>query len=330
MFLVRPNPRRAIPFNRPMPYLLSLAVLAAIVYVFYRYVTADSRRAAEALAEAFPPAWRQILSERVAFYLALAPDERQRFEKRTQLFLTRTRITGVQTEVDDTTRLLVAASALIPVFGFPDWEYHNLAEVLVVPDAWKLDADPDCEVKPLQGTLLGSVQGFQNQHYMRLSKASLEQGFRDALDRHNVGIHEFAHLVDEADGVIDGLPKAALPAALLQPWAAVMQREIETIRDGRSDIDDYGGTNEAEFFAVVTEYFFEKPEKLQENHPELYELLQKAFHQNPKKRFLGLPTDPREWLKTLRSRRKFGRNDPCPCGSGQKYKECHLAQQEAT
>jgi Mlc titration factor MtfA (ptsG expression regulator) len=161
---------------------------------------------------------------------------------------------------------------------------------------------------------------------MRLSKASLEQGFRDGQDRQNVGIHEFAHLLDEADGVIDGVPRGALPPELLQPWAEVMQREIAAIRAGQSEINDYAGTNEAEFFAVVTEYFFEKPEKLQEHHPELYDLLSRAFRQNPKKRFLRFGTDPREWLKQLRSRRKLGRNDPCPCGSGKKYKECHLEQ----
>ncbi|WP_035562824.1 M90 family metallopeptidase [Hymenobacter sp. IS2118] len=309
-----------------MPYLISLAVLAAVIYLFYQYATADTRLRTAALAEEFPTAWRQILAERVAFYLALTKNEKVRFEKQTQVFLASTRITGVQTEVDDATRLLVAASAIIPVFGFPDWEYRNLGEVLILPDAWKLEGNPNKEVKPLEGTLLGSVQGFQNHHYMRLSKASLEQGFRDGMDRQNVGIHEFAHMLDEADGVIDGIPKATLPPELLEPWAAVMKREIEAIEAGKSEINPYAATNEAEFFAVVTEYFFEKPEKLQENHPELYELLGRAFRQNPKKRFLGLATDPREWLKTLRSRRKFGRNDACPCGSGKKYKECHLDQ----
>ena len=309
-----------------MPYLISLAVLAAVLYAFYRYATADSRRRAAALAQEFPAAWRNILSEKVAFYLALDEAEKTRFERLVQVFLADTRITGVQTEVDDATRLLVAASALIPIFGFPDWEYRNLGEVLIVPDAWQLPDDPSKPIAPLAGTLLGSVQGFQNQHYMRLSKAALEQGFRDGTDRQNVGIHEFAHMLDEADGVIDGVPQAAMPPELLQPWAEVMHREIAAIRAGKSEINPYAGTNEAEFFAVVTEYFFEKPEKLQEHHPELYDLLRQAFHQDVKKRFLGLATDPREFLKRLRGRRKFGRNAPCPCGSGKKYKECHLGQ----
>lgn len=309
-----------------MPYLLSLAALAAIVFAFYRYITADSRRRAAALSTDFPPDWREILSERVAFYLALSPDAKLRFEKQVQLFLASTRITGVQIEVDDLTRLLVAASAVIPAFGFPDWEYRNLSEVLIVPDAWQFETKPEHEVKPLQGTLLGTVQGFQNSQYMRLSKAALEHGFRDALDQQNVGIHEFAHLLDEADGVIDGVPQAALPPELLRPWVELMHREVDAIRAGKSEINDYAGTSEAEFFAVVTEYFFEKPEKLQQQHPELYDLLTRAFRQNPKVSFLSQKLDPREWLKRLRSRQKFGRNAPCPCGSGRKYKECHLVQ----
>ncbi|RYU81244.1 M90 family metallopeptidase [Hymenobacter persicinus] len=312
-----------------MQYLVWLAVLAVILFLFYRYVTRDARVKAAALAAEFPAAWREILSTRVAFYLSLSEVEKPRFEKRVQVFLAQTRITGIQTDIDDVTRVLVAASAIIPVFGFPDWEYGNLSEVLVVPDAWKERQDAGQEHAPLAGTLLGSVRNFQTSHYMHLSKASLEQGFRDGMDRQNVGIHEFAHLLDEADGVIDGVPALAFPAALRPEWEAVMAREIAAIRAGRSEINDYGGTNEAEFFAVVTEYFFEKPEKLQAEHPELYGLLLLAFRQNPRSRFLQWATDPRQWLKTLRSRRKFGRNDPCPCGSGKKYKDCHLLTQAA-
>ncbi|RPD48027.1 peptidase [Hymenobacter sediminis] len=311
-----------------MQYLLFAALVAVVVFFFYRYLTRESRLKQAAVAAEFPAEWRQILAERVAFYLSLTANDKQRFEKKVQVFLAQTRVTGIQTDIDDTTRVLVAASAVIPVFGFPDWEYANLSEVLVVPDAWTQQRDPNKEFVGLEGTLLGSVQGFQTSHYMRLSKASLEQGFKDALDKQNVGIHEFAHLLDEADGVIDGVPALALPPELRPEWEAVMQREIAAIRAGDSEINTYAGTNEAEFFAVVTEYFFEKPEKLQEHHPELYQLLSRALRQNPKKRFLRLAVDPREWIRSLRTRRKFGRNSPCPCGSGKKYKDCHLLQQE--
>ena len=311
-----------------LSYLLAGAGLLALVFGFYRYLTADARRQRAALATPFPAAWRELLATHVAFYNGLEAAEKTRFEQAMQLFLARTRLTGIQTEVDDLTRVLTAAAAVIPVFGFPGWEYPTLHEVLLVPDAWQLETRPDQEMQPLQGTLLGSVQGFQTSQYMRLSRAALVQGFADAEDRRNVGVHEFAHLVDEADGQIDGVPSAVLPPALRPAWAAVVQRELAAIRAGRSDIDPYAGTSEAEFFAVVNEYFFERPEKLREHHPELFDLLSQALHQHPEQTLGARPghLDPRQWLRQLRTQKKvLGRNSPCPCGSGQKYKDCHLA-----
>jgi Mlc titration factor MtfA (ptsG expression regulator) len=327
----RPNHQGRAAVKPPMslPYALALLTLLALLAVFYRYLTADSRRRQAALATPFPPTWRTLLLENVAFYAGLAAADQTRFEQAMQLFLARTRLTGIQTEVDDLTRVLTAAAAVIPVFGFPGWEYPTLHEVLIVPDAWQLETRPDQAVLPLQGTLLGSVQGFQNSQYMRLSRAALLQGFANAEDRHNVGVHEFAHLVDEADGQIDGVPGAGLPPALRPAWATVMQHELAAIRAGQSDIDPYGGTNEAEFFAVVNEYFFERPEQLKEHHPELFDLLAQALHQHPEQTLSARPghLDPRQWLRQLRAKKQvLGRNSPCPCGSGKKYKECHLAQ----
>lgn len=170
-------------------------------------------------------------------------------------------------QTDELTHLLVATAAVIPTFGFPEWAYTHLGEVLAVTDAWVLGPDSAQEVPPLQGTLLSLVLGFQNQHYMRPSKATLLQGFTNSQDRQSVGIHKFAHLLAEADGVIDGVPQAALPAHLLEPWAAVVHRKIEALRAGKSAINPYLGINEAESFAVVTGYFFGKPGQLQAYHP---------------------------------------------------------------
>ncbi|KUG08734.1 zinc-dependent peptidase [Solirubrum puertoriconensis] len=302
-----------------MNYLIGLAVLAGIFFLIYRYLTSGTRERARALAQPFPEAWRDILAERVAFYIALTDTEKVRFEKQVQLFLAQTRITGIKTRIDDATRLLVAASAIIPIFGFRGgWEYDNLGEVLVFPDAWQLPSDKDKEVAPLEGTLLGSVQNFQTDHYMRLSKAALEQGFRDAKDKQNVGIHEFAHLLDEADGQIDGVPLLMLPRELVPQWKQLMQAEMEQIHAGKSSIGDYAGTSPAEFFAVVLEYFFEKPEQLESHHPELYQLLTRTFRQDPGLRFSRF--DPRRLLR--KQPKRLGRNDPCPCGSGKKFKQC--------
>ena len=306
-----------------LPYLLAGAALLALLFAFYRYLSADARRTAAALATPFPPAWRELLATHVAFYTKLAPDEKTPFEQKMQLFLAGTRLTGIQTEVDDLTRVLTAASATIPVFGLPGWEYASLPEVLIVPDAWQLETRPNQAVAPLAGTLLGSVQGFQSSQYMRLSKAALVQGFADADDRHNVGVHEFAHLVDEADGAIDGVPTALLPPGLRQPWAEVMARELAAIRASHSDIDPYAGTSEAEFFAVVNEYFFERPDLLQAHHPELFGLLTQALHQHPAQPH-AVPVAHAGPRQLRGPQQLLGGDSPCPCGSGKKYQDCHL------
>jgi Mlc titration factor MtfA (ptsG expression regulator) len=85
---------------------------------------------------------------------------------------------------------------------------------------------------------------------------------------------------------------------------------MDEIYEGESDINPYGGTNQAEFFSVASEYFFERPKLLQKKHPELYDHLEKFFRQDMASRNLSKPIVPIE------------RNSPCPCGSGVKYKKC--------
>ncbi|NDK56004.1 peptidase [Pontibacter sp. BT213] len=305
-----------------MGYFVLILFSAVLVFVFYRWATRKSRRRKAVLASEFPGEWRKILNDRVGFYHTLKTDEeKQRFEKLIQLFLSEKRITGIDVKIDDLTKVLVASSAIIPIFGFRDWEYQNLGEVLVFPGSIKKYKDQKSEAVT---EVLGRVNPFQNDHYVTLSKPALERGFNDMADRKNVGIHEFAHMLDQADGEIDGVPEAYLPDEWVEPWRELMYRKIKSIKRGESDIDDYGATSEAEFFAVVTEYFFEKPDKLAENHPRLYALLTKIFQQNPKRRFR---INFRELLNPYGKR--LGRNELCPCGSGEKYKNCCLLKKQA-
>ncbi len=291
-----------------------MALVLGLSFIFYRWATRRERRRRAVSKQEFPVEWRKILTDRVGFYHTLDEEGKTRFEKKLQLFLAEKRITGIQTEVDDLTKVLVGASAIIPIFGFSEWEYYNLGEVLVFPGSIKRYEN---DKKEVVSEVLGRVNPFQNDHYVTLSKPALERGFNDMQDRQNVGIHEFAHLLDQADGEVDGIPKAHLPEELVRPWQELMLRKIKSINTGESDINSYGGTSEAEFFAVVTEYFFEKPGQLAENHPKLYDLLTKIFHQSPRKRFR---LNFRELLNPYGKR--LGRNEPCPCGSGEKYKNC--------
>jgi len=305
-----------------------MGILAFIIFVtgislvFFRWATQKNRRRKKVMAQEFPTEWRKILNDRVGFYHTLETDEEKyRFEKMVQLFLSEKRITGIEVQVDDVTKVLVAASAIIPIFGFQDWEYTNLGEVLVFPGSLERFKDQDSEAV---SEVLGKVNPFQNDHYVTLSKPALERGFNDMGDRQNVGIHEFAHMLDQADGDIDGTPAAYLPPELVKPWNQLINRKIKQIKKGESDINPYGATNEAEFFAVVTEYFFEKPGQMAEKHPGTYELLTKVFQQNPKRRFR---LNFKELLNPYGKR--LGRNEPCPCGSGEKYKNCCLPKSSA-
>ncbi len=94
-----------------------------------------------------------------------------------------------------------------------------------------------------------------------------------------MGIHEFTHLLDKSDGMVDEVPEVALPGMAIRPWLNLVLTEMDKIRRGHSDINPYGLTNEAEFFAVVSEYFFEKPVRMKQKHPELYSMLEQIFHQ---------------------------------------------------
>ena len=105
----------------------------------------------------------------------------------------------------------------------------------------------------------------------------MRNGFRNETDKKNTAIHEFVHLIDKSDGVIDGVPELLLSKQYAIPWIDLIKQEIDKIYEGRSDINPYGATNKSEFFAVISEYFFERPQLLQSKHPELYEMLEMIF-----------------------------------------------------
>jgi len=96
----------------------------------------------------------------------------------------------------------------------------------------------------------------------------------------NTGVHEFLHLIDKMDGITDGVPERLLEHAYVIPWLKLIHKEMEAINDDKSDIRSYGGTNEAKFLAVASEYFFEQPEALKKKHPELFGMLQSCFYTN--------------------------------------------------
>ena len=248
-------------------------------YLVYRMVLKPKPVNEEILKEPFPENWRKILNLRVLYYRNLPPERKTEFEERIKRFLAEKSIKGVDTEIDDTDKLLVAASAIIPVFNFPYFRYPNVSEVLLYPGSF----DDKFRTNDMAGqkNILGMVgDGFMNGMVV-LSKPDLEAAFDGMRHRQNVGIHEFVHLIDKADGAVDGVPEILFKHSYTLPWLKEVRREMRKIKEGHSDINPYALTNDAEFLAVVSEYFFDNPEKLKQRHPELYQYLTEIFQQKP-------------------------------------------------
>jgi Mlc titration factor MtfA (ptsG expression regulator) len=220
-----------------------------------------------------PENYKQLLNDYVKFYWGLAEEDKKKFEDRFQRFLSAVRIIGANAEIEDLDRVLIGAGAIIPVFFIPDWEYVNLREVLVYPGNFNQDFDQHGAERPISGMVgTGAMQ-----NVMIISKWELRQGFIDANNKRNTAIHEFVHLVDKMDGTTDGVPEILLERKYIPRWQNLVHSEMERIKRGESDIDFYGATNPVEFFAVISEYFFEQPGLFKENHPELNEMMERIF-----------------------------------------------------
>ncbi len=286
-------------------------IVIAIALILFHLWYSSVQEIEDKIKAGFPDEWDKLLKKNVGIYHVLNDEQKKRFQERVHRFILTKPIVGFQTEVDDLIKLLVAASAVMLTLSFKQWSFNYLSSVLIVDGALNDNLE--------EGIVMGQVQTEGDGSKMVLSKSALLQGFKNMADRKNVGIHEFAHVLDHVDGEIDGIPKTIMPPDLIDAWVKLMGSEIRKINKNESDINDYGATNESEFFAVVTEYFFEKPDIMKAKHPKMYDILSKTFQQDISSTFkvnfknlMGIGKD------------KAGRNDPCPCGSGKKFKKCCL------
>src|SRR5687768_13204196 len=150
-----------------------IAFIIILVFVISFGIFYSSQRGKKSSKE-MPASWKTILEQKVIFYHNLSALDKKRFEDDVIRFITNVRITGVQTTVDITDKLLVASSAAIPVFGFPDWDYTFLDEVLLYPGSF----DRDYTVNSKEETITGMVgSGGVMEGKMILSKPSLHRGF---------------------------------------------------------------------------------------------------------------------------------------------------------
>jgi Mlc titration factor MtfA (ptsG expression regulator) len=257
-----------------MYFAIIIPIIALLAFIIFR----KKSNAVPTGFQKLDKSLRKLLDSRVDYYHRLTNSEKRRFESQVAVFLHTVNIEGVGSEITDVDRVLIASSAVIPVFGLGDWEYRDLlTNVILYPDTFDHEYQFEGGSRNIQG-MVGT--GYMNGQ-MILSRPALLKGFSPMSGKENTAIHEFVHLVDKSDGATDGVPEQLMEHDYATPWLSLMHKEMHRINEGHSDINPYATTNEAEFLAVASEYFFEKPGQFKEKHPELYEQLSKIFRQKP-------------------------------------------------
>ena len=240
----------------------------------------------------FPTEWREIIERNVPYCRLFTDDERREMQGHIQVFLHEKTFEGCGGLVlTDEIRVTIAAQACMLLLGRQTDYYPRLSSILVYPARYVVEATrrmPD-------GTVVEGEEIRAGESWLRgavvLSWDDALHGAVDPHDGHNVVLHEFAHQLDGESGSVDGAP--ILPRrSMYADWSRVLGQEYERLRDDlahrrRTVLRPYGATNPAEFFAVVTETYFEQPRALRRRHPALYEQMMRYYQQDPAVRFAG-------------------------------------------
>ncbi|MBX3642015.1 MAG: zinc-dependent peptidase [Rubrivivax sp.] len=260
----------------PLAALVALLLLSAAALLAQPWWV--RRRRAKLLRGPFPPAWRRILQRRVPLAARLPAPLQARLQQLVRIFIAEKPFIGCNGQViDDEVRVSIAAHACLLLLGDgADGVYPRLRQVLVYPEPF---------VVPRRQWLPGGVLQEQPQ---ALSGESWGQGQvllawseLQAHDGRNVVLHEFAHQIDQDGGEADGRPWRADPAAA-QRFADVMGAAFERLQhEASSALDPYGASAPAEYFAVATEAFFERPQALAAEAPQVYDELARLYRLDP-------------------------------------------------
>ncbi len=221
-----------------------------------------------------PDQWEAILREHFSMLDDLPDDERETFYKHLKIFLWEKDWFGTHgLEVTDEMKVVISAEAARLARKLPVAVYDRVKEIGIYPAGFKPPSDDAFHAAGMAhhfGTVLFSWD-------------AVKRGVAIPNDGQDTALHEFAHMLDLNDGLFDGTPKLHNRAEY-RTWTHVLGDHFEQLRDNPSRpdiIDQYGATNEAEFFAVATEVFFEKPRVLQSADPALYEELRKYYRVDP-------------------------------------------------
>ncbi|WP_293749110.1 M90 family metallopeptidase [uncultured Paraglaciecola sp.] len=269
-------------------FLLSLPILVMLAWFYLdkRKIKQRELKRIQLSAQPLPPEYLHILQSQFPLYARLPDELQNKLAGHIQVFLAEKDIVGRNgLEIKDQIRVLIAAQACLLILNRPGNYYPGFRSILVYPETYVASSTRTEGMLHITGTSTRAGESWHRGPVI-LAWNHVLQGARDSRDGHNVVMHEFAHKLDEENAAMDGLP--LLPTAQqYQQWSQVLNAEFNVQQqkwaNGVDDvIDSYGATSPAEFFAVVTETFFEKPHQLEHHHPELYEQFKQCYLLDPK------------------------------------------------
>ena len=267
---------------------IAAAAAGVVVIVVGYFVAKRLRRGANRkrlLAAAFPDEYREIIEKNVPLYRQLPDSLKEELGGHVNVILAEKRFEGCGgLEITDEIKVTIAAQASMLLLNRKARYFPKLRTILVYPHTYVAKMVSSDGRVTIDGHSVRLGESWQNGPVV-LSWDSVTGGTRNIADARNVVIHEFAHQLDQEDGVADGAPILERRSRYAA-WASVLSEEYEALQNRkkkhrRSVMNKYGATNPAEFFAVATETFFEKPRQMKKRHPDLYDELKEYYKLDP-------------------------------------------------
>lgn len=271
-----------------MKFTITIGIIAAAVgftgWLMIRRILRNRRRR-RLMGESIPAARQQLIAKNLPLYNRLPDTLRQQLHGLVNVFLDEKRFIACGgLEMTDEIKVTVAAQACMLLLNRKTHFYQKLKTIYIYPHTYVAKSVQQDGGLVIEGTSVRLGESWRNGPVV-LAWDSIIGGARNVQDGRNVVLHEFAHQLDQEDGDADGAPILD-NRSCYRSWAAVLGEEYERLcrkKQGRrrSVISTYGATNPAEFFAVATEAFFEKPKQMHQRSPELYEELKNYYKLDP-------------------------------------------------
>lgn len=257
--------------------LIFVVIMLLLAAIYYSWFWLKKRKQLAIFKLPFPPEWESYIHQHVSIYHALPNPLKQELKGHINVFLSEKYFEGHNgIEITDEIRVVIAAQACLLLLNRKTNYFPHLKTIMVYPSAF---------VNPNHDS---AHAGNLGESWVRgpvvLSWGHSVHGGQNDKDGNNLVIHEFAHQLDQEDGVGDGTP--LLQSGHIKTWAKVLGKEFKSLKvkakcRRRSFFNHYGATNAAEFFAVISEHFFEQPKTFKRKHPDLYIELKKYYNVDP-------------------------------------------------